>query len=177
METLSTGPYWPFVRWIHRWPVDSAHEGPVTQSFDVFFDMCLNKWLSKQSRRRWFETPSRSLWHFQLNNHPIRPPNRQVPRSPTKPVTLTLTCNLEKCYPLRSSFGMYNLERRLRYLHLLTSHCPFLHNLGCFFFHIWSQVEAVFNISKVSKWPHFELATNFFTGSDTGSWIYQKDGH
>ena len=35
---------------------------PVPRSFDVFFDLCLNKRLSKQSRRRWFETPSRSLW-------------------------------------------------------------------------------------------------------------------
>ena len=35
---------------------------PVTWSFGVFFDLCLNKRSSKQSRRRWFETPSRSLW-------------------------------------------------------------------------------------------------------------------
>ena len=28
-----------------------------------FFDLHLNKRLSKQLRRRWFETPSRSLWH------------------------------------------------------------------------------------------------------------------
>ena len=34
---------------------------PVTRSFDDFFDMHLKKWLSKQSRRRWFETPSCSL--------------------------------------------------------------------------------------------------------------------
>ena len=27
-----------------------------------FFDLRLNKWLSNQWRRRWFETPSRSLW-------------------------------------------------------------------------------------------------------------------
>ena len=33
---------------------------PVTRSFDVFFDLRLNKRLSKQSKRRWFETPSRS---------------------------------------------------------------------------------------------------------------------
>ena len=33
---------------------------PVTRSFDVFFDLCLNKWLSKQSWGRWFETHSRS---------------------------------------------------------------------------------------------------------------------
>ena len=35
---------------------------PVTWSFDVLFDMRPNKRLSKQWRRRWFETPSRSLW-------------------------------------------------------------------------------------------------------------------
>ena len=35
---------------------------PVTRSFDVSFDLRLNKRLSKQSWRRWFETPSRSSW-------------------------------------------------------------------------------------------------------------------
>ena len=30
---------------------------PVTRSFDVFFDLCLNNGLSEQSRRRWFEMP------------------------------------------------------------------------------------------------------------------------
>ena len=35
---------------------------PVTWSFDVFFDLCLNKRLSKQSWGCWFERPSRSLW-------------------------------------------------------------------------------------------------------------------
>ena len=35
---------------------------PVTWSFDVFFDLRLSKQLSKQLRRRWFETTSRTLW-------------------------------------------------------------------------------------------------------------------
>ena len=35
---------------------------PVTRSFDVFIDMRLNKRLSKQSRRRSFQTPLCSLW-------------------------------------------------------------------------------------------------------------------
>ena len=35
---------------------------PVTQSFDVFFDVCLNKRLSKQMWDWWFDTPSDSLW-------------------------------------------------------------------------------------------------------------------
>ena len=33
---------------------------PVTRSFDAFY-LRLDKWLIKQSRRRWYETPSRSL--------------------------------------------------------------------------------------------------------------------
>ena len=35
---------------------------PVTRGFDVFFYLRVNKQLNKQSRRRWFETPSRPLW-------------------------------------------------------------------------------------------------------------------
>ena len=37
---------------------------PVTGSFDIFFDLRLNKRLSKQSRRGWFETPSTSLQFY-----------------------------------------------------------------------------------------------------------------
>ena len=55
--------YWSFVRGIHRWVTGGfPSPRPVTRSFDVFFDLRLNKRLSEQSRRRWFETPSRSLW-------------------------------------------------------------------------------------------------------------------
>ena len=35
---------------------------PVTRSFDIFFDLRLNKRLSKQSWGWWFETLSRPLW-------------------------------------------------------------------------------------------------------------------
>ena len=35
---------------------------PVTRSFDVFFDLCLNKRLSKQLWGWWFETPPCSWW-------------------------------------------------------------------------------------------------------------------
>ena len=36
---------------------------PVTWSYDAFFDLCLNKWLRKQSRCRWFEKPLHSSCH------------------------------------------------------------------------------------------------------------------
>ena len=51
MEAFSR--YWPFVRGIHR---------PVTRSVDVFFELRVNKRLSKLSGSRWYEAPSRSLW-------------------------------------------------------------------------------------------------------------------
>ena len=52
--------YWPFMRGIHRSPVNSQHKG------HVFLDLHLNKQLCKQWRRRQFETPSRSLWrHYE----------------------------------------------------------------------------------------------------------------
>ena len=52
---------------------------PVTRSFDISFDRRLNKWLRKQSRGWWLETPSRPLWRH-CNNlrevlngvHPLR---------------------------------------------------------------------------------------------------------
>ena len=47
--------YWPFVRGIHRSSVNSPHR-PVTRSFDVFFDLHLDKLLSKQSWGWWFKT-------------------------------------------------------------------------------------------------------------------------
>ena len=43
---------------------------PVTLSFDVFYDLCLNKWLSKQSWGWWFEMPTHSLWlHYNEKNN------------------------------------------------------------------------------------------------------------
>ena len=53
--------YWPVVQGIRGSPVNSPQR-PVTRSFDVFFDLRLNKRLSKQSWGWWFSTPSRSLW-------------------------------------------------------------------------------------------------------------------
>ena len=48
---------------------------PVTRSYDAFFDLYLNKRLSKQSWGWWFETPSRPLRrHCNAMNHGLRDP-------------------------------------------------------------------------------------------------------
>ena len=53
--------YWPFVRGIHRWPVNSPHKGQWCGAL-MFVLSAPEKQLSKPSRRRWFDTPSRSSW-------------------------------------------------------------------------------------------------------------------
>ena len=52
---------WPFMRGIHRSPVNFPHKDQWRGAL-MFFYLRPNKWLSKQWRRLWFETPSGSLW-------------------------------------------------------------------------------------------------------------------
>ena len=55
--------HWPCVRGVHRSSVNSPHKDQWRGV--LMFSLictCLNKRLNKQSRRRWFETPSCSLW-------------------------------------------------------------------------------------------------------------------
>ena len=76
----------------HRWiPLRK----PVTRSFDVFFDMCLKKRLSKQWKRQWFETPSRSLWCY-CN---IQPYMCMPATDSGSGVTLKVMCKLDSTKP------------------------------------------------------------------------------
>ena len=54
--------YWPFVRGIHRSPVNSPHKGQWRRALMFSLICALNKRMGKQSWGWWFETPSRSLW-------------------------------------------------------------------------------------------------------------------
>ena len=54
--------YWSFVRGIHRSTVNSPRKGQWRGALMNFFDLRLNKRLSKQSWGWLFETPSRLLW-------------------------------------------------------------------------------------------------------------------
>ena len=49
-------------------PGDFPAQVPVSRSFNVFFDLCPNKRLSKQSWGWWFETPSHPLWRHYNDN-------------------------------------------------------------------------------------------------------------
>ena len=52
--------YWPLERGIHRSSVDSPHNDQWHGA--LIFSLSLDKWLSKRSRRPWFETLWRSFW-------------------------------------------------------------------------------------------------------------------
>ena len=52
-------------------PGEFPAQRPVTRSFDIFFELRLNKRLSKQSWGWWSETPSRPIWRH--CNDPERP--------------------------------------------------------------------------------------------------------
>ena len=54
--------YWPFVRIIHRSPVNSPHKGQWRGALIFSLICALNKRLSKQWWCWWFETPSCPLW-------------------------------------------------------------------------------------------------------------------
>ena len=43
-------------------PGEFPSQRPVTRNFHIFLDLTLNIRLNKQPIRRWFGTPSRSLW-------------------------------------------------------------------------------------------------------------------
>ena len=62
-------------------PSEIPTQRPVTRSFNVFPDLRLNKWLIKQPRGWWFETPSRPLWrHCNVDNLAVAPVPVKQPR-------------------------------------------------------------------------------------------------
>ena len=78
ISSISNGVYWVVTWWRHQIETFSAllaicagnspapgefpTQRPVTRSFYIFLDLCLNKRLCKQSEGWWFETLSRPLW-------------------------------------------------------------------------------------------------------------------
>ena len=61
-NNLMSFPQFAKVRAVGLSSISNPCDG-LWRSFDVFFDLRLNKRLSKQWGRWWFETPSYSLWH------------------------------------------------------------------------------------------------------------------
>ena len=86
-------------------PGEFPTQRPVTRRFDVFFDLRLNKRLSKQSWGWWFETPSRSLWRHRNDNVKITNLNAgpicQIP-SYTRQILIFIIFDDSPSYTLRT---------------------------------------------------------------------------
>ena len=119
---------------------------PVTRGFDVFFDLRLNKRLRKQSRRRWLETPSRSLWHHW--NYSIWPWS-----CPPKPLTLRTWCR--KLIPHDNGYvnNGFKCERHWEVLNI-TFEIDWTNQLlpAIFLPRVWSRViiDFIFNPGVIS---------------------------
>ena len=74
-------------------PGEFPTQRPVTRSFDVFFDLRLNKRLSKQSWGWWFETLSRPLWRHR--NGPLHTCHPVTSPAPVDGKSTTQACKLE----------------------------------------------------------------------------------
>ena len=74
---------------------------PVTRSFDVSFDLRLNKRLSKQSWCWWFETPSRPLWRHCNDYSSIWYEKRMTVATPNKRrctwISVSIDCGGKWC--------------------------------------------------------------------------------
>ena len=72
---IMTSSNWDIFRFTGHFSGNSPVSGefpaqrPVTRSFEVFFDLRLNKWLNKQSQGWWFETLSRPLWRHRNSKY------------------------------------------------------------------------------------------------------------
>ena len=108
---------------------------PVTRSFDIFFDLRLNKQLNKQSWGWWFGTPSRSLWRHcnvqpkshrwwhQIRNTYICKQGTVITKAAEVQYNVFTKWNIQVCVGLSTCA---DLKLRTHYLHhadqLITKH-------------------------------------------------------
>ena len=83
--------YWPYVWGIHRSLMNSPGQGQWCELW-CFFDLCLNKRLSKQSRRQWFEMPSHSLWSHRNDKNTLRPRDTNMNKGIESSLVWLLAC-------------------------------------------------------------------------------------
>ena len=114
--------YWPFVRGINWSAVDSPHKGQWRGALMVLFICVWEKRLSKQSRRRWLETPSRSLWRHCHATY--IPPMPQWLRIQQKRTCVPLSLNNQR------RFTIYKTRRGNDCIHLESTSGIFIYHMS-----------------------------------------------
>ena len=131
--------YWPFVRGIHRSPVNSPHKGQWRGALMFSLICVLNKRLSKQSWGWWFETPKRSLWrHCNVMSQFIHIPASALSRL----IFSTIVQITTLIYILYSvAILLKNLLKHIKYMVKALSHSD----------------RSTVTISWKDEWMHFIL--------------------
>ena len=141
-------------------PGEFPTQRPVTRSFDVFFDLCLNKRLRKQSRGWWFETLSCRLWRHR-NVFLLRSRGHshlsvfQSPIPHIQPVCLLPWCGNHCSYPLstnplvESTLPYYQFDSYEQTSVIFQSKCKYFHSKRC----IWTFERVVCKILVISFRP------------------------
>ena len=121
-------------------PGEFPTQRPVMRSFDVFFDMRLNKRLSKQPWGWWFETPSWSLWR-----HCNAGQTMHILSVWFHETNIIL-------YDTTISIGPYqNLSLHLVFVSFCYSHqTSSLYFIKCFIFYVWYVYQFFFFCSESS---------------------------
>ena len=134
---------------------------PVTRSFDVFFDLRLNKRLSEQSWCGWFEAPSCSLWRTCNATRICHFPSYwQKVQSDTKGYS-----HLTKPYVVSMKCTSYKSRSRTEYETL-----PFIHQLAydiflATFIHCSTQNISMYDIQLSSFLRNGISSSSVLTGS------------
>ena len=92
-------------------PGEFPTQKPVTRSFDVFFDLRLNKRLSKQPWGWWFEMPSCPLWCHCNDTHDFLLYNENLPAQYSieyAPPFVPHNDNLAILYPIGCGFRVHD---------------------------------------------------------------------
>ena len=71
--------FWPFLRGSHRRTMDSPHKHQWHGALMLSLICAWKKRLTNQSRRRWFESPLRSLWRRRDASHLFHPQRYWLP--------------------------------------------------------------------------------------------------
>ena len=143
---------------------------PVTRSFDVFFDLRLNKRLSKQPWGWWFETPSWSLWrHCNVKpNHQLFGIVMRVPlRLEYLPVPYLYICVSQMLYDIYlRKFTCVHSKQRFR--RLFAAHKR--HHVGCKYSFLCVYLHWM--------WSKLNIESQQISGlyiSDTAQFIFVED--
>ena len=114
---------------------------PVTWSFDVFFDLRLNKRLSKQAWGWWFEMPTHSLWrHCNAIRKTIRA-SGWARRNDTM------------AYATYLSFRFVQLKFGIHWPCIFFQFTPVI---SCFITYVWYSIQPM---RTVTLWPRMAIDT------------------